>query len=68
MKRLQTVWPLQNRLLTEMIALIDTLFDTRNKSDYDDFFLISKEEVAEQHKSAVAFLAEVRTYLDKQVN
>jgi hypothetical protein len=49
----------------EMSYTIDTLFDTRNKSDYDDFFLISKDEVAEQLKSAEIFLAEIRAYLDK---
>ena len=50
----------------EMSYTIDTLFDTRNKSDYDDFYIISKEDVEEQHSSAISFLSEVREYLDKQ--
>jgi len=50
----------------EMSYIIDTLFDTRNKSDYDDFFLISKEEVTEQHISAENFISEIQVYLEKQ--
>ena len=50
----------------EMSYTIDTLFDTRNKSDYDDFYLIGKEEVAEQHKSAEDFISEIKLYLEKQ--
>jgi len=50
----------------EMSYIIDTLFDTRNKSDYDDFFIISKEEVTEQHTSAEAFITEIQKYLKQQ--
>gem|GEM_PF-1114708 len=49
-----------------MSYIIDTLFDTRNKSDYDDFFIISKEEVTEQHTSAEAFITEIQKYLKQQ--
>ena len=46
--------------------IISVLFDTRTDSDYDDFFVISKAEVAEQTENAEYFLQKVRAYLDKQ--
>lgn len=46
--------------------IISVLFDTRTDSDYDDFFVISKAEVAEQTENAAYFLQKIRTYLDKQ--
>jgi len=47
----------------EMSRIIDTLFQVRNKSDYDDFYLISKEDVTNQLASAELFLGEVQKYL-----
>ncbi|MCL2604804.1 MAG: HEPN domain-containing protein [Defluviitaleaceae bacterium] len=50
----------------EMSNIVDILFKVRNKSDYDDFYIISKEDVTNQLTSADFFLGEVRKYLDKQ--
>ena len=41
--------------------IISVLFDTRTDSDYDDFFVISKAEVAEQTENAAYFLQKIRT-------
>ena len=47
----------------EFSRLIEAAFDVRNSSDYKDFFVISKEDVAEQIKNAKTFLAAVEAYL-----
>lgn len=48
--------------------IIDSLKDVRQSSDYDDFYLISKEEVTEQVESAEHFVSEIEAYLIKQYN
>ena len=51
---------------TELSKIISVLFDTRTDSDYDDFFVISKEEVVEQTKNAEYFLNQIKLFLDKK--
>ncbi len=48
--------------------IIESLVEVRQGSDYDDFYLISKEEVEEQYKNAVRFVNEVEKYLITQYN
>lgn len=48
----------------KLSAIISVLFNVRQDSDYDDFFVISKAEVVEQIDSARYFLAEIKKYLD----
>jgi len=48
----------------EMSHIIDTLFKVRNKCDYDDFYVISKEDVTNQLNSAEYFLDEIRKHLE----
>ena len=50
----------------KMSDILTVLFDVRNKSDYDDFYIISKEDVTNQLQSAEFFLEEVRKYLEQQ--
>lgn len=47
----------------DMSKTISVLFDVRTESDYDDFFIISKEEVVQQAESAQHFLGKVNEYL-----
>ena len=47
----------------ELSKIISVLSDSRNDSDYDDFFIVSKEEVAEQIKDAELFLAKIKEYV-----
>ena len=47
----------------ELSKIISVLSDSRNDSDYDDFFIVSKEEVAEQIKDAELFLEKIREYV-----
>lgn len=52
---------------TELSNIISVLFNVRQDSDYDDFFIISKEEVVEQIASAEIFLTEMKKYLDTKI-
>ena len=51
---------------TKMSDIIGYLFMIRNESDYDDFYVLSKEKAAIQIDSTEYFLDEVRKYLDKR--
>ena len=50
----------------ELSRIISVLSDSRNDSDYDDFFVISKEEVAEQIKYATLFLEKIKVFVLKR--
>ncbi|MCL2187788.1 MAG: HEPN domain-containing protein [Defluviitaleaceae bacterium] len=47
--------------------ILTLLFKVRNDSDYDDFYVINKEDVANQLSSAEYFLSEIRQYIDKSL-
>lgn len=47
----------------EFSSIISSLESTRTDSDYDDFFIISKEEVLEQITDAKVFLDGIEEYL-----
>ena len=48
---------------TELSKIISVLSDTRTDSDYDDFFIVSKEEVVQQVESAEYFLNKITEYV-----
>ena len=50
----------------ELSFSIDSLVEVRQGSDYDDFYVISKEEVVEQLSKAEIFVSEVESYLTKK--
>ena len=52
---------------TELSTIISALFDIRTESDYDDFYVISKQEVKEQLANAELFYNEIKEYLSKLV-
>ncbi len=54
------------QLPRDLSFTIDSLVEVRQGSDDDDFYLISKEEVAEQLAKAETFVAEVEAFLTKQ--
>jgi len=51
---------------TRLSQIISLLFDIRTDSDYDDFFVISKEEVEEQIENAEFFLSTIEAYLSNK--
>ena len=46
--------------------IISELYDLRTGSDYDDFFVVSGAEVAEQIENAEFFLKEIQKFLDQK--
>lgn len=47
-------------------TIISELYDLRTGSDYDDFFVVSGAEVADQIENAKYFLKEIRKFLDQK--
>jgi len=43
--------------------IVGKAFDVRNESDYEDFYIVSKEKVAAQLENAKTFLAAVEEYI-----
>ena len=54
-----------NKLNKELSDIITDLFKIRNQSDYDDFYVISKDDVLKQLLNAKLFVQEVDTFLQK---
>ena len=48
-----------------MSDIISEAFDMRGNSDYDDFYVISKEKVKEQIENAEYFYNQVSNYIIK---
>lgn len=48
---------------TKLSTIISSLFDIRTESDYDDFYVISRQEVKEQLANAELFYSEIKKYL-----
>jgi uncharacterized protein (UPF0332 family) len=46
--------------------IITNAFSVRNKSDYDDYYVVSKEEVLTQTANAKTFLEAVEKYISTQ--
>ena len=47
----------------EFSDIIGNAFDIRNDSDYEDFYIVSKEDVIKQAENARAFLTAVENYI-----
>jgi len=45
-------------------AVIRQSFTIRNRSDYEDFYIVAKEDVIQQMNNAKEFMAVVTTYID----
>lgn len=43
---------------------IQSAFQIRNSCDYDDFFIVSKQDAEEQYRQAMEFLEVVKNYLN----
>ena len=54
------------KLPKKLSPMIEALVEIRQGSDYDDFYIISKEEVYEQLQNAKIFISEVEKYLFTQ--
>lgn len=50
----------------EFSDIIKEAFDVRSNSDYDDYFIISKEEVEQQIVNAEMFYETIKSYLESR--
>lgn len=50
----------------DLYYLITSSYKIREKSDYDDFYLASKDDAYQQLKSAEKFFAESKKFLKKE--
>lgn len=50
----------------KLSSFITKLFNVRNNSDYDDFYIISKDKVLEQINMAEQFLDSIKIFLSKK--
>jgi len=54
-----------NQFDKHVSKIISWLSEARNKSDYDDFFILTKDDAKEKIEYAEYFLKEVKAYLKK---
>ena len=50
----------------KLSAIITEAFEIRNASDYDDFYIVAKEDVEHQIDNALLFMRAIATYLITQ--
>ena len=48
--------------------IIKLAFDIRNECDYEDFYIISRDDVIRQVAEAEIFLSHIEEYLNKELN
>jgi uncharacterized protein (UPF0332 family) len=52
---------------SEFSDIVGNAFEVRNDSDYEDFYVISKDDVAAQITNAKTFLAAVEDYINQHL-
>lgn len=50
----------------KLSAIITQAFEVRNASDYDDFYIVAKEDVDLQIENAILFMRTIADYLITQ--
>lgn len=51
----------------QMSDIVKSAFSLRTDSDYEDFFVISQDDVKQQVKEAEFFFSNIKNYIDKQI-
>ena len=54
-----------NKFPRELSKILSSASDIRNKSDYDDFYLVSREDAEKQIRNAEVFVKHIEEYLLK---
>ncbi|MCD7762419.1 MAG: HEPN domain-containing protein [Lachnospiraceae bacterium] len=50
----------------EFSKYLSEAFRIRNHSDYDDFYIVSKQDAEEQNQRAVSFCEAIRDYIEEE--
>ncbi|HEY5560735.1 MAG TPA: HEPN domain-containing protein [Clostridiaceae bacterium] len=53
-----------NKFPKEMSKILTSASSVRNKSDYDDFFIVGRDEVEKQINNAEVFIIKIEQYLE----
>ncbi len=56
-----------NKIKKEYYKMLAGAFDIRTKCDYQDFYLVSKEEAEKQLKNAAKFIQMIEKYLERNL-
>lgn len=51
----------------EYAKIAKNAFSVRTQSDYSDFYIVSKQEVAEQYDNAVKFVNRIEKFIESQI-
>ena len=54
------------KMTTELSEIITKLFYIRTQSDYNDFYVISKDEISKQLENAELFVREVEKFIESE--
>lgn len=57
----------ENLIEVEYSKIAKNAFSIRTKSDYSDFYIVSKQEVTEQYKNAVKFVERIEEFINQTV-
>lgn len=57
----------ENLIEVEYSKIAKNAFSIRTKSDYSDFYIVSKQEVTEQYKNAVKFVKRIEKFINETV-
>ena len=57
----------ENLIEIEYSKIAKNAFSIRTKSDYSDFYIVSKQEVTEQYKNAVKFVERIEKFINQTV-
>lgn len=53
----------ENKFSKEYSVILSQAFMVRNKSDYDDFYIVSRQEAVDQITNAEMFVSEIKHYI-----
>ncbi len=57
-----------NKFSKEFSVILNQAFMIRNKSDYDDYYIASKQEAIDQIKKAEMFVNEIKRYISNEIS
>lgn len=57
----------ENLIEVEYSKIAKNAFSVRTKSDYSDFYIVSKQDVIEQYDGAVKFVDKIEKYINENI-
>lgn len=57
-----------NLIEVEYSKIAKNAFSVRTKSDYSDFYVVSKQDVTEQYENAIKFTDRIESFIEEQLS